>query len=44
MMSGIVSSVDVACSALRETAQDVLESLSRDLGDTERELTGQLQV
>lgn len=44
MMSGIVSSVDVACDALRDTAREVLESLSRDLGDTERELVGQLQV
>lgn len=44
MMNGIVSSVDVASGYLRESAGEVLQRLKCELGDTERELTGELQV
>lgn len=44
MTNGIVSSVDVASGCLRESADDVLQRLKRDLVDVERELSGELQV
>lgn len=44
MMNGMASSVDVACESLRELADEVLQRLAGNLGDTERELVGRLQV
>lgn len=44
MVTGVASSVDVACDSLRESANEVLQRLTGNLGDRELELVGQLQV